>query len=79
MQGGRRGSAVKGSPDSFAIERDECPLGELCDGLRPGQKALVKTSGIQGDRILSCSREHSQEVVFVKAPEKSFLSQAYLA
>jgi len=32
----------------------------------------------QGDRILSCSREHGQEVVFVKTTYKSFLSQAYL-
>ena len=47
MQGRRRGGAVKGGPDGFAIERDECPLGELGDGLYPGQKALLKTFGIE--------------------------------
>src|SRR5262249_31350808 len=32
----------------------------------------------QGDRILSCSREHGQEVVFVKTTYESFLPQADL-
>jgi len=31
---------------------------------------------IQGDRILSCSGEHRQQVVFVETTEQSFLSQA---
>ena len=30
----------------------------------------------QGDRILSCSGEHRQQVVFVETTEQSFLSQA---
>src|SRR5262249_34352117 len=33
---------------------------------------------IQGDRILTCSGEHRQQVVCVKTTEQSFLSQAHL-
>jgi hypothetical protein len=32
----------------------------------------------QGDRILSCSGEHRQQVVFVETTEQFFLSQAHL-
>jgi transposase-like protein len=32
----------------------------------------------QGDRILSCSGEHRQQVVFIETTEKCFLSQANL-
>jgi len=34
---------------------------------------------VQGDRILNCSGEHRQQVVFIKTTEKSFLPQANLA
>ena len=33
---------------------------------------------LQGDRILRCSGEHRQQVVFVETTEKPFLSQAHL-
>jgi len=46
-QGRGRGGPIEGGPDGFAIERDECPRGELCDGLRPGQKALLKMFRIE--------------------------------
>jgi hypothetical protein len=32
----------------------------------------------QGDRILSCSGEHHQQIVFVETTEKAFLSQAHV-
>ena len=33
---------------------------------------------LQGNRTLSCSGEHRQQVVFVETTEKPFLSQAHL-
>jgi hypothetical protein len=47
VQGGRGCSTVKGRSHGFAVERDECPLGELCDGLGPGQEVLLKALGIE--------------------------------
>src|SRR5262249_39418345 len=47
VQGRRGGGTVKGGPHGFAIERDECPLRELCDRLGPGQKALLEALWIE--------------------------------
>jgi hypothetical protein len=38
------------------------------------QDIAAEVTPPQGDRILSCSREHDQQVVFVKTTEKPFLS-----
>ena len=39
----------------------------------------LRSGHAQGDRILNCSGEHRQQVVFIKTTEKSFLPQANLA
>src|SRR5215510_10862748 len=39
-----------------------------------GLETACWTSVCQGDRILSCSGEHHQQIVFVETTEKSFLS-----
>src|SRR5262249_49167262 len=43
----------------------------IYQAIRPGRSR-------QGDRILSCSGEHRQQVVFVETTEQSFLSQTPL-
>src|SRR5262245_20108918 len=40
--------------------------------------ALSNRGCLQGDRILSCSGEYRQQVVFVETTEKSFPSQTHL-
>jgi len=52
-----------------------CPT--LPEPLPPRPKR--KREPTQGDRILNCSGEHRQQVVFIKTTEKSFLPQAHLA
>jgi hypothetical protein len=47
VQGRGRGGPIEGGFDRFAIQRDACPRGELCDGLRPGHKALLKMLRIE--------------------------------
>jgi hypothetical protein len=51
----------------FSVKRIHELTKEALKGLLP-----------QGDRILSCSGEHHQQIVFVETTEKSFLSQAHV-
>ena len=47
VQGRGRRGAMKGRFDRFPLQRDACVLGELCHGLRLGQKALPKPLGLE--------------------------------
>ena len=50
MQRGRSCRSIKRRFHCFAIERDECPLGELRYRLGPRQKALLKALGIEAGK-----------------------------
>jgi hypothetical protein len=47
VQGGGRRGPVKGGSHRLAIQRDKGPFGELCDGLGPGQEALLKALRVE--------------------------------
>jgi DNA invertase Pin-like site-specific DNA recombinase len=65
---------IRAEKVSAARREGRTELALLLEFLRQGDTLVVT----QGDRILSCSAEHRQQVVFVETTEQSFLPQTYV-
>ena len=50
VQGGGCRGSVKRCPHRFAVERDNGPMGQRCDGAGPGQKAGLKALRIEAGK-----------------------------